>query len=108
MTDPVHEAHVQRALAGMAAGSLPAAEELYDLMGRWVFALTMLITGRQPCADDATIATFVHLWRYADQRPDDASATGWILKVAATRASAEMAGTPGAQGTEGTGHEPGL
>lgn len=86
-TDAEVEARVQRALTLIAAGDTDGIDDLFGAMGASVYALSLLITGHREDADDATAATFEHIWASRGRRLSElGSVSRWVLNVACQRA----------------------
>lgn len=75
------DARVDAALTAMAARRSRAADDLYDLVSRPLYALALAVTKDKPAAEEATVAAFVELWMTSGSRPPG-SGTAWVMEVA--------------------------
>ncbi len=83
--------HLGEVLAAMAARSVAAVEELYDLFGDPVWRASLVVSGDLVRAGQATVLTFDAAWRSPASIPrDPAAARRWLLRTAC-RACEELA-----------------
>ena len=78
-----HDLAVAASLEAIAAGTVTAIGELYDLLGEEVWTVSLIITDDVAAAERATIGSFVQVLRTPGVVPRDAAAARrWMLRTA--------------------------